>query len=330
MCGQQNLQLIQLFFTSYSNGSLLSSPNAISTGSGQASWPTVIAIGDTVLSAWKEKPLPSKVWFRSSFDGGVTWNAPLLTSTLVSVSKDPNLAYAYDSATSTHYVYLAFDGQNAIYIQRSTNFGITWTAPEQISTSGKLSQFAHIECNNNGFVGVSFEQSTGTTIFDNTKKDVGFVYSTSWANSGSFGNDSVAYTYNPLGSAFPAFNKIDENNFYLAWLTKDTVTNKTQVFERRIYFDNSASIDNNEQNLDENITIFPNPTNSFLNIVFKENTVTVNKIIIYDVTGKAIKSADIQNNSKYLQTDVSFLTKGIYLLTLQSDKMKYSKTFIID
>jgi len=77
-------------------------------------------------------------------------------------------------------------------------------------------------------------------------------------------------------------------------------------------------------------TIYPNPTNNFLNIILNESTLQLSKIIIYDVTGKEVKSLDIKSNSKYLQTDVSFLPKGLYLLTLQSEKNKHTKTFIVE
>jgi alpha-L-arabinofuranosidase len=88
----------------------------------------------------------------------------------------------------------------------------------------------------------------------------------------------------------------------------------------------------NWDNLSEQISIYPNPTTKFLNIVLPENTFEVNKnkITIYDMTGKEVKSESVKCNSNYFQTDVSILPKGIYLLTLQVDKMKYSKTFIVE
>lgn len=247
----------------YHSGVLLPLPIPLSNLTGQGQWPSVIAVGDTVLCAWKEGPLPTKVWFRSSFDGGQSWN-PLSanpTTTLLSLSKDPNLAYAYDSITNTHYVYLAYDGQNLIYLQRSTDFGNNWSIPDTISNLNKWSQFAHLECNNKGFVGISYEQRPiGSSLFDDTKKDVGFTYSINWSNS--FSIDTLAYTHNGFGSAYPAFNKIDENNFYLAWLTKDTVNNQMKIFERLVHFNGTTGINTYYQNMDPSINILPNPFSS--------------------------------------------------------------------
>lgn len=304
----------------YSNGTFLPSPTALSNPTGQGLWPSVIAIGDTVLCAWKEGPLPTKVWFRSSFTGGQTWNtlSSFPTTNLLPVFKDPNLAYAYDSTTNTHYIYLAYDGQNLIYLQRSNDFGNTWSTPDTISSLNKWSQFAHLECNNNGFVGISYEsRPIGSSLFDDTKKDVGFTYSTNWGNSGSFSVDTLAYTHNGFGSAYPAFNKIDENNFYLAWLTKDTVNNEMNVFERLIHFSNPTGINTYEQNINPQIHIFPNPFNT--QTIFQTETPFHNATLtVYNCFGQTV--AQIKNiNGQTIVFNRDNLSSGLYFIRLTQD-----------
>lgn len=280
-----------VYYNRYSNGAFLASPIALSNSTGQGLWPSVIAIGDTVLCAWKEDPLPSKVWFRSSFNGGTSWNTipSQPTTTLLSTGKDPNLSYAFDATTLTHYVYLAYDGQNKIYLQRSTNFGNAWSNPIIISNTNKLSQFAHIESNNNGFVGISYEQRPiGTSLFDDTKKDVGFTYSTNWGSNGSFSIDTLAYTSNGFGSAYPGFNKIDENNFYLAWLTKDTINNKMNVLERLIHFKRTTGVKKSEPNRNPQIHIFPNPFSLETTVESDENFINAT-LDVYNIHGQQVK-----------------------------------------
>lgn len=268
------------------------------------------------------------MWFRSSFDGGQSWNSLSAnpTTTLLSLSKDPNLAYAYDSITNTHYVYLAYDGQNLIYLQRSTDFGNNWSIPDTISNLNKWSQFAHIESNNNGFVGISFEQRPiGSSLFDDTKKDVGFTYSTNWGNS--FSIDTLAYTYNGFGSAYPAFNKIDENNFYLAWLTKDTINNKINVLERLIHFSSTTGINTYEQTLNPQIHIFPNPfsTQAVLQTSNKLNNAT---LYLYNSPGQiATKIENINGQTVILSRDN--LTSGLYFVIIQDEKVIATDNLII-
>lgn len=302
------------------NGAFSSSPNTLSNNGAKGLWPSIITIGDTVLCAWKEEPLPSKVWFRSSYNGGSSWNTSALTSTTLPFSKDPNLAYAYHAASKTHYVYIAYDGQNKIYVQRSTNFGNTWTNPELVSKSSKISQFAHLESSNNGFVGISYEQSSGTNIFDDTKKDVGFVFSTTWANSGSFGLDSLAYTKNGFGSLYPALNKVDENNFFLTWLSKDTIVNKIKIFERRIFFNSTTSVADLDDAKDSDLTIYPNPANDLVYINIANQS--VKSIQVYRSDGRKVA---IHSSSPF---SINTLPAGTYFVVAKTNKMTYLRKLV--
>ncbi|MCZ2356136.1 MAG: T9SS type A sorting domain-containing protein [Bacteroidia bacterium] len=302
----------------YNNGAFLPLPNPLSNPTGQGQWPSVIAVGDTVLAAWKEGPLPTKVWFRSSFDGGLSWNSlsSIPTTTSLSIFKDPNLAYAYDSTTNTHYTYLSYDGQNLIYLQRSTDFGNNWSMPDTISNLNKWSQFAHIECNNKGFVGISYEQRPiSSSLFDDTKKDVGFTYSTNWG--ASFSIDTLAYTHNGFGSAYPAFNKIDENNFYLTWLTKDTVNNKMNVLERLIYFSNTTGINTYKQDMKSQVHIFPNPF-STQTVLHSPNQLNNVALHLYNGFGQEVK--EVKNiNGQTIMLSRDNIPSGLYFIQLTQD-----------
>ena len=81
----------------YSNGSLLSQ-YALSNTNARAEFASVIAIGDTVLCAWKELPLPSQVWFARSVNGGTSWDTILSPPLLA----DPSCQF-YNCTTSTKY-----------------------------------------------------------------------------------------------------------------------------------------------------------------------------------------------------------------------------------
>lgn len=61
----------------------------------------------------------------------------------------------------------------------------------------------------------------------------------------------------------------------------------------------------------EKVLLFPNPTNGLLNI---EN-INLEKIIIYDISGKEVKQ--VAPNS---QIDISTISKGFYIIKLFSDR----------
>ncbi|NUM32520.1 MAG: T9SS type A sorting domain-containing protein [Bacteroidetes bacterium] len=312
----------------FKNG-FLTSEYRLSNLTGHGLFPSIVAIGDTVLCTWKELPYPSKVWFRKSFNGGLSWDTPPTepTKSFLTSSKDPNIAYAFDKLTNTHYVYLTYDSQNKIYLQRSTNFGETWSAPEFISNSKKLSQFAHIDCNNKGFVGISYEQRPiGSSLYDDTKKDVGFTYSTNWGNFKSFSVDTFAYTHNGFGSAYSSFNKIDENNFYLVWLSNDTVNNKINIYERLIKLNTT----NGSYPLTKivNAFIYPNPfsTQTVLHTSFILKNAT---FYIYNSCGQIVKQIKDINGQEILICRNN-LNSGLYFYKLvYADNQTETGKFII-
>jgi hypothetical protein len=195
----------------YSSGNFLAAANEISTPGFKASWPAVAVYGDSVFCTWKEKHGDENyIYFSRSTTGGAnaSWSAPLLVSGST-IGKDPHVAHAYDALEDQHYLYLVYDGNQKIYLQKSLDLGASWTSPAIVSNSQKRSQFAKAVCNNTGFLGISWEHRTVVNLHDDTKKDVGFCYSTSWGDPGSFSHDSLAYTGNPFGSTLSHINKID-------------------------------------------------------------------------------------------------------------------------
>jgi hypothetical protein len=68
------------------------------------------------------------------------------------------------------------------------------------------------------------------------------------------------------------------------------------------------------------LSIYPNPVSDYLNISSEEEVVDV---VIYDVNGRTI-NARINNN----QIDVSNFAKGFYIISIATDKAKYTQKFI--
>jgi hypothetical protein len=77
----------------------------------------------------------------------------------------------------------------------------------------------------------------------------------------------------------------------------------------------------NEAVLNSKFSIYPNPVNSQINIDSVEKIETIE---IIDLMGKTLEIIITPNNT----IDVSYLTKGVYFLQIQSDKGLVSKKFI--
>ncbi|WP_298393879.1 choice-of-anchor L domain-containing protein [Flavobacterium sp.] len=80
----------------------------------------------------------------------------------------------------------------------------------------------------------------------------------------------------------------------------------------------------------ENFVLYPNPTNSFVQVNLQNTSEILENIIIYDVLGKTVSKLST-NNSNEMKVDVSSLSKGIYLveITTQSD-LKITKKLVIN
>ncbi len=70
--------------------------------------------------------------------------------------------------------------------------------------------------------------------------------------------------------------------------------------------------------LSEKFNLFPNPASNVVNISNSENRI-VNKVDIYDVTGKLINTQKFSNESE-IQLNVEALNSGTYLLHLQTNE----------
>ncbi|MFK7782229.1 T9SS type A sorting domain-containing protein [Psychroserpens sp.] len=74
------------------------------------------------------------------------------------------------------------------------------------------------------------------------------------------------------------------------------------------------------------IVIYPIPSKNIINI---ENSEAINTISIFAINGQLIKKLDFkQDNSEWLQMDISNFDKGVYLLTIQTDTGTFNEKII--
>lgn len=77
------------------------------------------------------------------------------------------------------------------------------------------------------------------------------------------------------------------------------------------------------------ISIFPNPVVNHLNFHFKDIGTVNYKVALFDISGKKVLQAKLQSQNQNSQLDISQLSNGMYVLTLESDDTNYQKTFKI-
>ncbi|MGJ8744562.1 S8 family serine peptidase [Polaribacter sp.] len=77
-----------------------------------------------------------------------------------------------------------------------------------------------------------------------------------------------------------------------------------------------ASTGSVNDNLFKNLSVYPNPTEQFINIMFKNGSLQDFTLEIYDVLGKKVLK---QSNATFKTINVSFLENGIYMLKVSKD-----------
>lgn len=85
----------------------------------------------------------------------------------------------------------------------------------------------------------------------------------------------------------------------------------------------------NENNLliKSNISIYPNPADGDFNVLMLDNS-NIQKISIYDLSGKLIKNEKV-NHKPNAKVNIQNLTKGIYLISVETINGKFDKKIIV-
>ena len=128
-----------------------------------------------------------------------------------------------------------------------------------------------------------------------------------------------------VGVAYPAFSKIDENNFYLAWLTKDTINNFMNIYERRIYFGSAAGI--KEPAETDYVLVAPNPFSS-QTILHSGRPLTNATLTLKNCSGQTVRIIE-HINGKEIALYRHDLPAGLYFICLADSHFLLSGKFAI-
>lgn len=177
-------------------------------------------------------------------------------------------------------------------------------------------------------------------INENGDKRIGFllndgIVSTVGNNNNSSCNTSSVFfkkmnIIDPVGEE-TFFANIDSSktycinsrgNIYSLKITGvDSLSNKVYIDSK---LSQALSINDNET-LKNEFSIYPNPSNDFINVNFNSSFPSL--INITDLSGRVMKS--IQNDTKEVKLNITDLPNGSYVLSAQSEKSLFKKLIVI-
>jgi len=123
-----------LFRKSATYGQTWSLAKNLSANAGDSSEPALAVVNGKIFVVWQDATSGNyEIFLRRSTDGGATWKAPQNLSKNAGASQNPKVVSA------GAYVYAAWDdntyGYTEIHFRRSTDSGLTWKTPLQLTTS---------------------------------------------------------------------------------------------------------------------------------------------------------------------------------------------------
>jgi hypothetical protein len=94
-------------------------------------------------------------------------------------------------------------------------------------------------------------------------------------------------------------------------------------------YSGSCALGVDEDELNEGIRIYPNPTKGSL-FIRNDGLVNLEKVAIYDLSGRLISQQDISNTSRLKTVHLNSVSKGIYFVNIFSDKTFITKKIILE
>lgn len=92
---------------------------------------------------------------------------------------------------------------------------------------------------------------------------------------------------------------------------------------------NITTLSIDTETLKNSITVYPNPTDSFLNIKLPQTILDKDiSIKLYDINGKQIKNQKITLKNNSVNINVEQIPKGVYLIHLINNDKNWSQLFI--
>jgi PKD repeat protein len=210
---------------------------------------------------------------------------------------------------SCFYIWNTGDTSNTILIYQPGNYNVTVT--NKYHCTGYDNVYVN-EVNNNPISDFSYSFGQSNIVFFENNSEFGLIYF--W----EFGDGYTSTMENPS-------HMYDEVGIYEIILN---VTNNcgTSTIIKTINVTDVAEYESNT-----NVSVYPNPTNSYINIKIRDLELNEQiDISIIDFTGNTLKSISITNSTGYLEKSINItdLSRGIYFLKIHGKNYLTTKKII--
>ncbi|MCB9261147.1 MAG: T9SS type A sorting domain-containing protein [Flavobacteriales bacterium] len=225
------------------------------------------------------------------------------------VAKDiPGVTRLVRLNLNTYEVFTVVVSENVLSVSYCGNTNTIKALVFDKNTSTGESTYSLVDLNiNNGYVSNKLALVNGTT--QTTEKNGALTYDED--------NKSIIVS-KLIGSS---------NMVFVVDLEKNEVVKQSDVkMESDIYVPTKA-VATVQRSLDVNVKMYPNPSQDQVTIE-TEGGYYAEKIVISDVTGKTVRSIEIDGKLKSCNIDVSEMIDGMYYITISSGDQNHVEKFI--
>ncbi|MBI5401986.1 MAG: exo-alpha-sialidase [Ignavibacteriae bacterium] len=282
----------------------------------------VAVSGSIVCVVWiDDRDNNFEIYYKRSTDAGVTWGTDTRLSNNTNVSKTPSVAI---SGSVVNVVWCDLrDGNEEIYLKRTTNAGANWGTETRLT----------IDTNSSTFPSITMSDSFTHIVWKDKRNGNAEIYYKRSTNAGVNWEADTRLTNNTSNKDYAS---LAASNSMVHVLWSDYRHEATEKYYKRNPTGNVISgIQHISSEIPTSYSLsqnYPNPFNPTTKIKFDVARVGDVKIAVYDAMGREVQTLvneSLQSGTYEAEFDGSQLTSGVYFYKLITGDFTETKKMLM-
>lgn len=307
--------------TSTDGGVTWGSETRLTNNSALSLTPSVAVSGTTVHVVWRDNRDGNyEIYYKRSTNGGVSWGTDIRLVNNSFDSGDPDLTV---SGSNVYASWMDIrDSYWAIYIKRSTDAGITWSADERVTDNTNQPAFPNLSAS-----GVNVH-----LVWQDYRDGNNEIYYKRSINNGINWGGDVRLSNNSAVSEIPSIC-VSESAVHVVWT--DERDGNRELYYKKDPAGNPVAIENISSEIPVKMYLeqnYPNPFNPITNFIFQIPKSEFVKVAVYDINGKELEilvSSQLSAGTYKAEWDASLYPSGIYFYTLTAGNFSQTKKMML-
>ncbi|MEK7254162.1 MAG: reprolysin-like metallopeptidase [Bacteroidota bacterium] len=140
------------------------------------------------------------------------------------------------------------------------------------------------------------------------------------------------FTQGDIHTGKLGYTNLDPNvtGDYFTFIVEDGTGGWLGTPKFSIVIDPNAPSGTDEESLENQVSVFPNPASDVLNVVFKNALTADAELFVTDVQGKLLKKQTLSSEEQVVQIATGEFAAGLYFLNVRTDEGVFAKRFVVN